>query len=167
MIPAIDDIEAARVEVFVRSLAPAGAVGRQNAIVERLLKLKRSGIVADVDVTVWGDGIALGGPNARIGASRRIVDTISEFRRWCDEHDASIDQFFERTTVDSSITGESYIRLVLPSICLAVYDDRDDLRSVFPSAAGDTTYSVEDGLRRLEQRGSSSDERTVTHGSVH
>lgn len=157
------DSDTTRAELYVRSLAPVGTRDRQGAVVDRLRSLRRSGVLEDVDLTVWGDSVCLEGPNARIGSGRHIADRITAFRRWAEESDAEIEPFFEDTEVDSSMTGECFRRVVPPTMCLAVYAD-GELADVYPSVVDGDVRSVEDGLAELDRPVPESGARPMTRG---
>lgn len=144
------DSEPRLVELFVRSLTPPGARAAQNDIVDRMVALREADVVEEVDLTVWGNGVPLSGTCARVGVGSHVANAIRAFRRWCEERDASLEPFFTWSAVDSSITGESYDRVVPPHRCLAVWDD-DGVAAVYPCRIGDETRSIEDGLRALER----------------
>lgn len=146
-----DDVEEQRVELYVRSLAPCGTNDEQNAIVERLLDLERRGVVADVDLVVWGNAVCMDGASAQVGVGARVADRIRSFQRWCADRRASLEPFFTWSVVDASLSDDSFERVVPPHRCLAVYAD-DRLQTVYPRTVEGTIRSVEAGLRALERR---------------
>lgn len=145
--------ESRRVELYVRSLAPGGTRHRQDAIVERLLALERRDIVDEIDLTVWGKAVCLDGTSAHVGTGARIAERIRAFHRWCEDGPSSLDPFFTWSAVDSSISGESFHRVVPPHRCLAVYVG-DRLADLYPRRVDGDVRSLEDGLRSLEGLGS-------------
>lgn len=157
------DSDPTRAELYVRSLAPVGSRDRQAAAVDRLQGLRASGVLEDVDLTVWGDSICLEGPNARIGSGRRIADRVRQFREWAAEGDAEIDPFFEDAVVDSSMTGECFRRVVPPTMCLAVYAE-ERLTGVYPCVVDGEVRDVEDGLAVLDRPAAEPGARPVTRG---
>jgi len=105
-----------RVELYVRSLAPCGTSTEQNEVVERLHDLDRRDVVDDdVDLTVWGDAVCLDGASATVGTGRQVADRVREFYGWCADGPTSLDPFFTWSTVESSLSGDSFRRVVLPS----------------------------------------------------
>lgn len=136
-----------RVELFVRSLAPSGAYERQKRIVDRLSRLSTAKHVVSVSSTVWGNRIC---PEAalRLSTGRSILEDIERVRTWADQHDASLDPFFDEYEVQT-MTERSYTVIVPPVICLAV-SAGDDLWGVFPYAKDGETYTVADGLDLIE-----------------
>lgn len=151
----MNDDRTQRVELYVRSLAPCGAKNDQDAIIERLLALQRQGIIDDVDLTVWGDAICLDGASARVGVGAQVTERIRAFHRWCEDEKASLEPFFTWSGVDSSISGDSFERVVPPHRCLAIYEG-DRLQEVYPCSIDGVTWSLEEGLRSLEQHSSRS-----------
>lgn len=146
----MDDSTQRRVELYVRSLAPSGTRNEQDAIVERLLDLERWDVVDDVDLTVWGDAVCLDSASAQAGTGKRVAERIRDFYSWCEDRRASLDPFFAWSNVDSSISGDSFRRVVPPHCCLAIYVD-DQLEEVYPSSVEGDVRSLEDGLRSLEE----------------
>lgn len=143
--------EPTRVELYVRSLAPSGTRSTQEAIVNRLLDLERNGTLDEIDLTVWGNAVCLDGASARVGVGSRVADKIRDFYGWCEDKRASLDPFFTRSSVDSSITGDSFDRVVPPHRCLAIYVG-DELQKLYPCMVDGNVRSLEDGLRMLERR---------------
>jgi len=138
-----------RVELYVRSLAPCGTSTEQNEIVERLRDLERRDVVDDVDLTVWGDAVCLDGASATVGTGTQVADRVREFYSWCADGPASLDPFFTWSTVESSLSGDSFRRVVLPQRCLALYDD-GQLQEVYPRQVDGAVESLADGVRSLE-----------------
>jgi len=138
-----------RVELYVRSLAPCGTSTEQNEVVERLHDLDRRDVVDDVDLTVWGDPVCLDGASATVGTGRQVADRVREFYGWCADGPTSLDPFFTWSTVESSLSGDSFRRVVLPQRCLALYDD-GQLLEVYPRQVDGTVESLADGVRSLE-----------------
>lgn len=145
----MEDSDRPRVELFVRTLAPTGAMGRQEAVVERLLALERRGGIAAVELTVWGSAVTLDSSCASVGSGVAVARRVRRFRRWARDRDVSLEPALATRTVDSSITGESYERVSLPRLCLAVYEGAD-LLAVYPHRRGDETRSLGDGIAALE-----------------
>jgi hypothetical protein len=145
----MEDSTSRRAELYVRSLAPCGTRNEQDAIVERLLDLERRDILADVDLSVWGDAVCLDGASTQVGAGQRVADRIQEFYCWCEDRRVSLEPFFTWSDVDASMSNESFRRVVPPQRCLAVYVD-DTLKDVYPSSLEGRHRSLKDGLRALE-----------------
>jgi len=141
--------EPQRVELFVRSLAPNGARETQEAVVTRLLDLEREGVVDEVDLTVWGDAVCLDDASVSVGIGSYVADRIQAFHSWCEGTRASLEPYFEWAAVDSSLSNESYYRVVPPHRCLAVYVG-DTVGDVYPRTMDGNPETLEDGLRALE-----------------
>lgn len=153
-----------RVELYVRSLAPCGEWTTQEAIVERLLDLERRDRIEAVDLWVWGNAVCLDGSAARIGHGAHVSERIRTFYEWCRDTPASLDPFFTRSAVESSLSAESFDRVVPPHRCLALYAETD-LTAVYPCAVGDEAVSLEAGLDALERGRSGLDD--VASASEH
>ncbi|MBV0923095.1 hypothetical protein KTS45_02685 [Halomicroarcula limicola] len=140
-----------RVEVFVHSLAPVGCKEKQDTLVERLRALVADGELADIDLHVWGDSVATGGPLAEVGAGERISAAIGEFYELAAKTDVSISPFFRISKVTSSVTDESFRRIVPPHCCIALYAE-DELVGVFPSLIDGVACTPDDAVAYLEAR---------------
>lgn len=145
----MDDTTQRRVELYVQSLAPCGTSAEQNEVVERLRDLERRDVVDHVDLTVWGDAVCLDGASATVGTGRHVAERVREFHSWCENGRDSLQPFFTWSTVESSLSGDSYRRVVLPHRCLAVYAG-DQLEAVYPRQSEGAVQSLADGLRSLE-----------------
>lgn len=158
----MDATDRQSVELFVRTLAPSGATGAQEEIVDRLIGLEREGVVESVDLTVWGSALRVDGSCARFGNGREVAERVRSFRRWARERDVSLEPHLTTSAVDSAFTGESFERVVLPHRCLAVYEG-DGLLAVYPHRNGDVTRTLADGIRALERRAT---DRAVPDGDA-
>lgn len=143
--------ETLRAEVFVRSLAPVSRKQTQDELVGRLEGLVESGVLADVDLLVWGDSICTQSPLSEVGSGQRIVDTISEFYALSAEGPLSVAPFFHTADVSAELTGECFRRIVPPHQCIALYDE-SELVAVVPSVIDEVTYTPRDALSVLEHR---------------
>lgn len=161
----MDESTPRRVELYVRSLAPCGTSNEQNAIIEQLLDMERRGVVDDVDLTVWGNAVCLDDVSTQVGTGQRVADRIRNFYTWCENQQASLEPFFTWSDVDSSISGDSFRRVVPPQRCLAIYVD-DRLEEVYPSRVKGNVRSLEDGLRSLEGGSTRRFDRTVVFEEV-
>lgn len=139
--------DARSVELFVRSLSPADSPTTPH--VRRLRSLEAAGRIESVTVLVWGRELGLSRTADRTATGQFFLDRIAAFRVWADEHEVTLDPFFETREVDSSITGERYASLLLPVCCLAEYED-DQLRHVTPHSNGCAIRTVADRLRSLD-----------------
>jgi DNA-binding Lrp family transcriptional regulator len=138
-------------ELYVRSLSADTVHGPRESVLERLSRLEREGVVAEYTVHVWGRRVS---PEtaARTEAGRFLLDRIERFRDRSRRNATSTRSFFEPHEVTSSITGESYTAVTVPSLALAEFRD-GALRRVTPSADGGTVRTVEDHLDAIEAAG--------------
>lgn len=136
------------VELFVNSLAPQGAHGRQQAIIDRLNRLKQEGRIESISCTVWGNRIC---PETapRVTDGRNLLHEISRLQRWADRHGVSLTPFFNERTVES-MDNESYRVIVPPILCLAISLD-DELWGIFPCLKDGQSLSAMDGLDALAE----------------
>lgn len=138
-----------RLELYVRSLLPRGACESQEAIVDRLQELADEGAVDAVDVTVWGRGIATS-TAAATEVGRELQQRVEQFTGWAGERGLTLRPRFERRSVSSRLTDESYDAIYFPAMAVAAFRN-DDLAFVAPSADGTTVYTVEDVLAAFER----------------
>lgn len=136
------------VELFVRSLGPQGAHGRQQALIERLERLQQDGHVESMNCTVWGDQIY---PETahRVTEGRKALEDINRLQEWAASHDVSLTPFFEERVV-RSMCEESYTVIVPPVSCLAISRD-EGLWAVFPCLKDDQPFSAMEGLDMLDR----------------
>lgn len=113
--------------------------------IERAQALEESGLVDDVVVRSWPDTVRLDDD----GPHREVVEEFQRFEEWADGRGVTVRPPFETRTRASMVEEEGVDVLVTPVLCLAVYRE-ERLVSVFPHSDGETTYSVERVLDRLE-----------------
>lgn len=145
----IETPQGRRLDLYVRSLSPSGARAHQEAVLDRLTRLEAAGHIAGFTVHVWGKQVNTTTAAARTDAGRFILDRVSEFREWARRNGRSLGSFFETRDVASTITGEEYTTLVLPTMTLAEYRD-GTLDFVTPCTDGEVVYTVHDRLDRLD-----------------
>nr|WP_139210954.1 HTH domain-containing protein [Natrinema salaciae] len=114
--------------VWFREFAPSPD---QRELLIPLKELRLTGALADVTLRVWGRQIAAG--SSVIGGDdvERIRDRLSEFECWASQNGYSLVPVFKRRERTSMVSDERTPVIVLPTICLAVYD-ADRLVGVFP-----------------------------------
>jgi len=120
-----------RTVLYVRSLAPSGAQRRQAAVIDQLRTLAERDVLDQVEIQVWGKRIDLSRTAARTDTGRGMLDKISRFKAWADTHGYTLEPVFETRHRASSITGEAYTSLVLPTMLLVEYVN-DEVRHVTP-----------------------------------
>ena len=140
-----------RVDMYVRSLAPAfGVRRRQESIFDRLRALSEDGPVDDVTLSLWGDGVCVDGPCAETPACRRLRDRIETFQNWAADCARSVSVPFDRRSVTSSVVDDDYEEITTPDVTLAVSTD-DGLALVVPCTVAGETICAPTLLDTLEQ----------------
>lgn len=137
------------VELYVRSLSASGAQVPQESAIERLSRLEREGCVEEHTVHVWGKRICPDAAAAETDTGEFVLERIETFEEWAEREGMSVGSFFDTHEVDSSITGESYSAITVPTMTLAAFRD-DRVEWVAPCTDGETVYTVDDGLDALE-----------------
>lgn len=136
-------------DVFVRSLCPpVGAHAQQERVIERLQKHERDGTVTDVSVHVLGEAICPSSCVARSAAGNELLEKVQTIRDWSSVHDT--DTVFKVREVHSSITGETYLKLIPPRICLLV-SSGESAELVFPHETEELNVCVTSFLDALER----------------
>ncbi|AFK21049.1 hypothetical protein E6P09_17970 (plasmid) [Haloferax mediterranei ATCC 33500] len=138
------------VKLFLRADAEVGVERMKEAAVEKLTELADAGYIDDYDVRVWGRELRSNGPIANTEYGSELLEYIHEFREWAAENDVSLQATFDERTIVSSIADEHYDVVSLPTLCLAVYDDDEELMGVYPCHNGDRSCSVVEYLETLE-----------------
>jgi hypothetical protein len=136
----------ARIELFTRT----GAIGTHDRlleVIERVRAIEAEGRVADCHIDTWDKQIVL--DNGSLDRNREVRKRFEAFESWADQHDVSLYPFFEERTCGSPVIDGERTVLVLPVMCLAVYE-KGALSDLFPHAAGEVTYTVAEGLAALE-----------------
>jgi hypothetical protein len=149
--------ESRTLTLYVRSLAPAGLQSHHETVFERLDGLKAAGVIDDYSVRVWGKSVS---PDAAewTDSGQAIWEQLARFREWADDNDASLRSFFDEEAVHSELTGQTYTRVLLPTMTLAEYEG-DELRFVAPCSDGETVHTVADRLDELTTLAESEVER--------
>jgi hypothetical protein len=139
-----------RIDVYLRSLAPAGTHDAYHEVLDRLDALSSAAVVDDVRINIWGRRICQDEAFTRTETGRHLLDVIAQFEDWGGEYDADSAPFFEQREVSSSITDTAFSVVVPPEICLAVRVDTA-LTGVFPTEIDGEPYSVRDYLDAAER----------------
>lgn len=132
-----------RAELFVRADLPEPSERRLTAVEKRLQQLQCKGVFDEVETTVWNKRVPVEGGDC---PERSLYN---EFAAWASEAGACLAPFFDTRECYSFETGEKRKELVLPAVCLAIYED-DELVQVAPFARGGSPQSVEECLDDLE-----------------
>ena len=133
-----------RVELFVRSDLPTPSEKRQTAVEDRLQGLQCNGVLDEYETTVWDKRVPVEGSTGRVERAR-----YNEFAAWAADAGACLAPFFDTRECYSWKTCEKQTELVMPALCLAVYED-DELVHVAPFARGGTPHSIEECLDDIE-----------------
>jgi hypothetical protein len=136
------------VELYVRSLAPRQARQQQDAVIDRLVDLEREGRIDEFTLLVWGRQVPASPARTRTDAGLFALNRIAVFTEWADGNGYSVDEQFQRRTVDSTITDETYQVVTVPVMTLAAYRD-EDLQFVAPVSGPDGDVTVQDRLAEL------------------
>lgn len=136
------------VELFVRSLSPAGARDRPASVVARLESLVEANRIEDYAVRLWGPELPLTQPLVGHERAEALLEEVAAFRSWAADHDVALDAFETREA--SAYTGETYAALSLPVMALAEYAD-GELVCVTPCTTEDGPLTVADRLALLEE----------------
>ncbi|WP_324662137.1 HTH domain-containing protein [Haloarcula sediminis] len=132
-----------RVELFVRAELPRMSEYRRTAVERRLHRLECAGVLDQYGTTTWEKRVPVADEDCPERGRYEV------FRDWAARADATLSPFFDTRCCYSWETGERRTELVMPALCLAVYED-EKLVQVAPCARGGTTHSIEDCLDDLE-----------------
>jgi len=138
------------VDLYVRSMCPAGAHDRQERVIERIQSMNEAGDVEEVSIVVWGDRISTDTAAGHTDRGRDIPDRIAAFQRWALREGVSL-PWVQPRRVGRVATDAHREANSLPVMCLAEYVD-GDLTHVTSHADGDTVRCVDDHLARLAGR---------------
>lgn len=142
--------EKPRIELYVRSLLPDGAHGRQEAVIERLERLESEDEIEGFSVIVWGKQIARESAGAHTEEGEYILNRVAEFKQWALSNNVSLESFYQKQVVENETTDESYTAMVLPIMGLAEYRD-GELNHVAPCTKGDEVHTITNRLDRIER----------------
>lgn len=135
--------ERRRAVFFVRSDLPDPSEQRRFALEQALRDLVCAGVLDDVETVVWDKRV-----QARGAPDTPERNRYAEFVDWAKRANVSLAPFFDTRECYSTTTGEKETQLVMPTMCLAVYED-DDLVRVAPHANGGSTESVTECVETL------------------
>lgn len=132
----------ATVEVYVRSSRYGNPLNEQ---IEQLYRIVENGYVEDVTVHSWPTHVTL---DSR-ACDDAVIATFEEFAKWANMHGVSVYPPFEVRQRRSQITGESRDELVLPTLCMAVYDRSGS--NPFPPLVGRGYLHSRESARRASR----------------
>jgi hypothetical protein len=132
-----------RAVLYVRSDLPAPSEKRRTAVETQLQELTCKGVLDESETRAWKKRVPV-----ESGGPCRERDLYNEFADWARDAGVCLAPFFDTRRCYSTETGDRQKELVLPALCLTVYED-GELVQVAPFASGGRTESVEDCLDRL------------------
>ena len=136
------------VELYVRSLAPRGALDRQQSAVQLIEQLAGEGRLSTYSVHVCGREIPATPGETTTDFGAFLLNRVAVFSMWADRNGYSLGRLFDRRTLDSTITDEHRETLVMPVMALAEYEGTD-LRFVAPCSVDGTSLTVRHRLNEL------------------
>lgn len=135
------------VDVYVRSLSPPlGTRQRQEKLFKRLQELQAEGVIDSYRVNLWGGGVCLCDVCSGTGIAQSMLDRVEEFEQWASDRAVSLP--FERKSVESSVLQQTSDDLVVPSICLGIYNETE-VQGVVPCEVDGETVSVSDYVEAI------------------
>lgn len=143
-----------RVELYVRDETRGLADRRQQVLRRETDALETSGVVETVDEFAWPRTLRL----ADRTQHRATRDAFNAFSAWARDADVTLTPAFGTRMRYARDTGQREMEVVLPVMCLAVYED-GELEAVYPHTDGDQCLTVFDGLDRLRARDTNQQER--------
>jgi len=143
-----------RARLHVRETLPTPVRGRRERVTDRLSTLVAEGALAEYEAETWDKRIPADG-----SGDRDTQDAYLAYSQWAEEAGVSLSPFFETRECYSWQTGERGTWMVLPALCLSVYED-DELVAVYPHRDGDTYESVWSGIDSLDPAEGSPDDET-------
>lgn len=132
-----------RATLFIRSDLPAPSQRRCSELEQDLRALVAAGVLDDAETVVWDKRVRAYGPPQTSERNR-----YAEFADWATRAHVSLAPFFDTRECYSTTTGEKETQLVMPTMCLAVYE-AEELVRVAPHANGGSTESVTECLEVL------------------
>lgn len=132
--------EATRAELYVRGGLPKPVRQCRRTSERRLAELTASGILEEVSVSSWAKRVPIDRGDT---LERTCYDAFSA---WADDEGVRLRPFFDTRECYSTKTGEKRQELVVPALCLALYDEDDALVCVAPHADETSTVTIADCL---------------------
>lgn len=140
--PAMERSGDMRSVLFTRDDLPTPARKRRDAVVQQLRRLEARGDIGALDVVDWAKRVP-------VAVSSAQCDRHEAFSAWADAAGVRLTPFFDTRVCYCTETGRKREELVLPALCLAVYED-GELSTVAPHADGGRSVSVEDIIDGLD-----------------
>lgn len=145
-----------RARLHVRETLPDPVRGGRKRVTDRLSELVAAGALGEYDVVTWDKRVPADG-----SGDTGTRDVYLAFEAWAQERDVELSPFFETRECYSRETGERGTWVVLPALCLSIYEG-SELVAVYPHRDGDTSRSVWTGIESLENGAET--ERTTDEG---
>jgi len=149
-----------RATLFVRSDLPVPSQKRCTEIERELQELVCHSVLDDVETVEWNKRVPLQGSGN--GTER---DLYNEFSEWAREAGVCLAPFFDTRLCYSTTTGRRRQELVMPAVCLAIYEG-DDLVQVAPFADAGRAESVEECIAELAETGTVPESYSTTVSTV-
>lgn len=138
------DPEAASITVSCR-VGGSMPVEETAGYLEELRDCEAAGRIEGFKLHRWPREVVVSGD----GAERAMIRGYGSYREWADRAGVSLEPAFTTRTRTSIVTDDEIEVLVLPSTCLALYDDEGYLVGVYPHADAEGIYTVADALARV------------------
>lgn len=138
------DQSQANLEVCVRT--DTAVASWQDAVIERVEELECTGRIGEFRVQSWPRRTRLSPSHV----ASEVVEAFDRFEEWASRTGRSLRSAFEVRTRESEITGDHEEVLVVPEVCIAVYE-AGNLVGVVPHVNQEVVYTVDDFLSELEQ----------------
>ncbi|MFT4923386.1 MAG: hypothetical protein ACI8XM_002612 [Haloarculaceae archaeon] len=158
--------EGLRIECYIRPDVSRASLRQIKAIQERLQALSETSLVAQIEVKRWPP--KHDAEIETVEAASERDRQVSEFERWAQQHDCTLEPAFQRRHLSSSVLGPDEPReeICVPTVTLALYEeDEATPHGVVPYTTEQGTeieriYTVDDWLTAAEQTAT-----TATTGS--
>lgn len=138
----------------MRSFEPTGTGRKRERALERLERLAATPAVESATVGVWGEGVEETRELDRVPQLRTVRRRLEAFDAWAERTERSLEPFFRRERVESTITGRTTDVRRLPTLALAEFAG-DEVVHVAPCRDGDRTIDALDRLAAIEDEATS------------
>lgn len=137
--------------LYTRGALPRPAMAQRNAVVEELDALVADGALSAVDVVNWAKRV----PVDAKGTREHVL--VEAFREWAEGEGVSLAPCFETRECYGVRSGEIRTELVLPVLCLTVFED-GELVEVAPRETRDGVVTVGESIAGLQDENAKTDE---------
>lgn len=117
-----------------------------DAHVETLRACAAAGGIDELVLRSWPDQVR----RSPESPEQDVLERFEAFRSWADRAGVDVEPPFETRTRTSMVSGSETDLLVLPLICVALYDEAGGLVGVYPHSADGETCTVEDAIDSLQ-----------------